>query len=129
MSTLALSIHTFIVLVPMRSPPRRVAHIAIPIFWLLSLFTAFVGPAAVQHGGNPFYGVAGSWCYIGSAYSTWRFILLYDLVRDHQFIQGLFPPSDPTLLHPLQIWMTMLVSTVCCQSTHLWITLEGPSCR
>lgn len=92
LSTLALSIHTFLVLVPMRPPKRKVAVVAIPAFWLLSVFTAFIGPAAVERNGRRFYGPVGSWCYIdGRHYEAWRFILLYDL-----------------------IWATMVVSLVCC---------------
>lgn len=104
LSTLGLTLHTFAVLVPLRTPSRKVALIAVPLMWVLSFVTASIGPTVVQRGGDRFYGIAGQWCYISNHYPNWRcesplhpfkrprcstltlvlfisVILLYDLVR------------------------------------------------
>jgi hypothetical protein len=98
LSTLALSLHTFLVLVPMRPPRRRVAVVLIPLFWVVSALTACIGPLAVERNGVPFYGVAGKWCYIREEYAAWRFILLYDLVRNR--LSPARWPALPTLTDP-----------------------------
>lgn len=56
---LGLTLHIFAVLVPLQTPSRKVALIAVPLMWVLSFFTASIDPTVVQRGEDRFYKIAG----------------------------------------------------------------------
>ncbi|PLW45127.1 hypothetical protein PCASD_04570 [Puccinia coronata f. sp. avenae] len=77
-ATVAIAAHTFIVLIN-RTPPSTSALLTVlGIKWALVVILAMIGPLAFATDSlGPFYGPAGAWCWISSAYPWQRLCLHY----------------------------------------------------
>ena len=74
--TLALAVHTNIILGLRRKPSTAALVVTIAFVWVLVAFLAAVGPLGIAHGQiAPFYDQTGAWCWIGDSYEASRFWL------------------------------------------------------
>ncbi|PPQ78887.1 hypothetical protein CVT24_012274 [Panaeolus cyanescens] len=73
--SLAIAIHTFLVLVLRCQVPRRMSRYAIGITWLFTVIILVI-PNRV-HRSDDYYGPTGFWCWITSKYSTERIVTEY----------------------------------------------------
>ncbi|MBW0520191.1 hypothetical protein O181_059906 [Austropuccinia psidii MF-1] len=77
-ATLAIAIHTFLVLIIRKPPATSLLLSFIACKWLFVLLLTTIGPLAfAQESNGPFYGPAGAWCWITKPYAWERFCLHY----------------------------------------------------
>lgn len=77
-STVAIAIHTFVVLIIHKPPSTWVLLMALGFKWALVFVLAMIGPIAfATEALGPFYGPAGGWCWISSSYPWERLWLHY----------------------------------------------------
>ncbi|WAQ84570.1 hypothetical protein PtA15_5A140 [Puccinia triticina] len=77
-ATVAIAVHTFIVLINRTPPSTAALLIVLGIKWALVFILAMIGPLAFATDAlGPFYGPAGAWCWISSAYPWQRLCLHY----------------------------------------------------
>ncbi|KAE9408213.1 hypothetical protein BT96DRAFT_1013670 [Gymnopus androsaceus JB14] len=75
LTTAAIAIHTFCVLVLRRHPPTRVAYLVLFLIWLF--IGLIVGISIAAHKGKGYYGNTEYWCWITGDYSFERIALEY----------------------------------------------------
>jgi len=77
-ATVAIAVHTFIVLINRTPPSTSALLIVLGTKWALVVILAMIGPLAFATDSlGPFYGPAGAWCWISSAYPWQRLCLHY----------------------------------------------------
>ncbi|KAA1119245.1 hypothetical protein PGT21_018781 [Puccinia graminis f. sp. tritici] len=77
-ATVAIAVHTFIVLINRTPPSTAALLIVLGMKWALVFILAMIGPLAFATDAlGPFYGPAGAWCWISSAYPWQRLCLHY----------------------------------------------------
>ncbi|KAI9617740.1 hypothetical protein KEM48_007021 [Puccinia striiformis f. sp. tritici PST-130] len=77
-ATVAIAVHTFIVLINRTPPSTSALLIVLGTKWALVFILAMIGPLAFATDAlGPFYGPAGAWCWISSAYPWQRLCLHY----------------------------------------------------
>ncbi|KNZ54359.1 hypothetical protein VP01_2966g2 [Puccinia sorghi] len=88
-ATVAIAVHTFIVLINRTPPSTSALLIVLGTKWALVVILAMIGPLAfVTDSLGPFYGPAGAWCWISSAYPWQRLCLHYVWVCTFLFFAG-----------------------------------------
>jgi len=75
LSTAAIALHTFSVLVLRRHPPTRLAFLFLFLIWLF--IGLIVGLSLATHKGKDYYGNTVYWCWITGNYSFQRIALEY----------------------------------------------------
>ncbi|BGP17540.1 hypothetical protein JCM10213_004082 [Rhodosporidiobolus nylandii] len=76
-SSLVICANLFLILVFQIHPSVRVLWGVMAFEWIIIAIMAFLGPAALERDGIPFYGPSGGWCWMNGIYQKERLYLHY----------------------------------------------------
>lgn len=76
-SAMLIALHMAYIVILSRKVRRAALVATLALLWIGVAVLTFIGPVAIQRGGQPFYAEAGLWCWIHSTYGPYRIWLHY----------------------------------------------------